>query len=187
LLKDQTQKILETIEAQKSEKEALSAKRRRDLKTLEQNIVLEVNNQSESYFETGTQISNGFDDRAGGLRSEILLEKKERDNNTANLYSSISDEISLIQGELFAERKNREEAYDKIIKKLGLEVLRLNDTLNQEKKIREESHNQLRSMLVGMKTRLTSSLEAERRSRQSNQDFLFKLLEETVSKVAGEI
>ena len=58
--------------------------------------------------------------------------------------------------------------------------------LNQEKKVREESHGQLKSMLVGMKSRLHGMVETERRNRQGNQDFLFKLLEETVSKVSDE-
>lgn len=159
LLKDQTQKIVDTIEAQKSEKDELAAKRRRDLKNLEQNIILEINTQSENYLDTGNQISQNFDEKAGGLRSDVLNDKKEREANTNGIFSTISDEVSLIQGELFAERKNREEAYDKIIKKLGLEVLRLNDTLNQEKKIREETHGQLRSMLAGMKSRLQGALE----------------------------
>lgn len=159
LLKDQTQKIVDTLEAQRTEKEELAAKRRKDLKTLEQNINLEINSQSDNYLETGGMINQNFDDKANGLRSDVLNHRKEREANTNSIFSTVSDEVSLIQGELFAERKNREEAYDKIIKKLGLEVLRLNDTLNQEKKIREETHGQLRSMLVGMKTRLHSALE----------------------------
>lgn len=150
---------MDTIEAQRNEKDELAAKRRKDLKTLEQHIILEINAQSECYLETGGQINQNFDDKANGLRTDVLNDRKEREANTNSIFSTVSDEVSLIQGELFAERKNREEAYDKIIKKLGLEVLRLNDTLNQEKKIREETHGQLRSMLVGMKTRLHSALE----------------------------
>lgn len=159
LLKEQTQKIVDTIEGQRAEKDELAAKRRKDLKSLEQNIHLEINAHSENYLETGAEISQNFDDKANALRSDVLNDRKERESNTNSIFSTVSDEVSLIQGELFAERKNREEAYDKIIKRLGLEVLRLNDTLNQEKKIREETHGQLRSMLVGMKTRLHSSLE----------------------------
>lgn len=159
LLKEQTQKIVDTIEAQKTEKDELAAKRRKDLKNLEQNIILEINAHSENYLETGSQISQNFDDKSGALRSDVLNDRKEREANTSSIFSTVSDEVSLIQGELFAERKNREEAYDKIIKKLGLEVLRLNDTLNQEKKIREETHSHLRSMLIGMKTRLHSAIE----------------------------
>ena len=44
IFKEQTQKIMETVESQKSEKEALSVKRRKEIKTLEQNILLEVDN-----------------------------------------------------------------------------------------------------------------------------------------------
>lgn len=159
LLKEQTQKIVDTIEAQRLEKDELAAKRRRDLKVLEQNIALEIQNHSENYLETGVQINQNFDEKSNALRSDVLNDRKEREANTTSIFSTVSDEVSLIQGELFAERKNREEAYDKIIKRLGLEVLRLNDTLNQEKKIREETHGQLRSMLVGMKTRLHGALE----------------------------
>lgn len=159
LLKEQTQKIIDTVESQKQEKDELAAKRRKDLKTLEQNIILEVNTHSENYLDTRNQISVNFDEKASALRGDVLNDRKERDVNTNAVFSTISDEISVIQGELFAERKNREEAYDKIIKKLGLEVLRLNDTLTQEKKIREETHSQLRGMLVGMKTRLQGAIE----------------------------
>lgn len=129
------------------------------MKTLEQNIILEVTNHTENYLDTRSLISHNFDEKGSGLRSDVLNDRKERDSNTNSVFSTISDDISVIQGELFAERKNREEAYDKIIKKLGLEVLRLNDTLTQEKKIREETHSQLRGMLVGMKTRLQGALE----------------------------
>jgi hypothetical protein len=161
LLREQTQKIIDTVEEQKTEKDELAAKRRRDLKNLEQNIILEVNTQSENYMDTGNQISQNFDDKANALRSDVLGDRKEREANTTGVFSTISDEVSLIQGELFAERKNREEAYDRIIKKLGLEVLRLNDTLNQEKKIREETHGGLRSMLAGMKSRLHGAVEVK--------------------------
>ena len=159
LLREQTQKIIDTVEEQKTEKDELAAKRRKNLKSLEQNIILEVNTQSENYIDTGNQISQNFDDKANALRGDVLGDRKEREANTTSIFSTISDEVSLIQGELFAERKNREEAYDKIIKKLGLEVLRLNDTLNQEKKIREDTHGNLRSMLAGMKSRLHGALE----------------------------
>lgn len=42
IFKEQTQKIIDTLESQKNEKEALGSKRRKELKTLEQNIVYEV-------------------------------------------------------------------------------------------------------------------------------------------------
>ena len=161
LLKDQTQKIIDTVEAQRNEKDELTEKRRKDLRNLEENIILEINSQTENYLVTGGQINQNFEEKAINLRSDVMSDRKDRETNTNSIFSSVSDEVSLIQGELFAERKNREEAYDKIIKKLGLEVLRLNDTLNQEKKIREETHSNIRSMLVGMKTRLHSSLEVD--------------------------
>ena len=159
LLKEQTQKLLESVEAQKADKDELAAKRKKELKALEQAVLGEIGTQSENYFEAGSKVHADFDDKSAHLRNELLADKKEREANTSALVASVSDEISLIQGELFAERKNREEAYDKIIKKLGLEVLRLNDTLNQEKKVREETHNQLRSMLAGMKIRLSGAAE----------------------------
>lgn len=161
LLKEQTQKILEGIESQRAEKEALAHKRRKELKSLEQNIILEVSTQTGNYYESGSIISQSFEEKTGALRNDVLTDRKERDATAANLLSNVSDQVSIIQGELFAEKKNREEAYDKVIKKLGLEVLRINDTLNQEKKIREESHNQLKSMLLSMRSRLTAGLEVD--------------------------
>lgn len=159
LLKEQTQKIIEGIESQRAEKEVMAQKRRKELKTLEQNIILEVTSQTGNYLESGSIISQSFEEKTGALRNDVLADRKERDATATNLLSNVSDQVSIIQGELFAEKKNREEAYDKVIKKLGLEVLRINDTLNQEKKIREESHNQLKSMLLSMRSRLTANLE----------------------------
>lgn len=159
LLKEQTQRVVETIDSHKSEKDELASKRKKDIKTLENSVLNQINGQTEHYYEAQNQLNSTFDQKSNALRTEIINDKKERESNVSNLYSNITDEISLLQGELFAERNNREESYDKLIKRLGLEVLRINDTLTQEKKIREESHNQLISSLSSMRNRMVHAIE----------------------------
>jgi len=134
LLKDQINKLQEGMATEIVAREILDDRKNKEIKLVETNIALELNEEKQIRKEMEQRILKKGDEKVYSLRVDVSKDQKSREDSIQRQMKEISDQTGHLQREIEEEKKTREEINEKLVKTIGDEILKLQEMLNVEKK-----------------------------------------------------
>ena len=125
-----------------------------------------------------------IDDRANGLRSDIMKLGYDRDESVTYIKDCIENDIPKLREAVAIEIKDKDEASNEIVKKINGECNIIQKKIMDNKKNNEKSEEAMLDMLKVMVKNIKGELHFERLERESTQESLITLLENTFSMLA---
>lgn len=186
-LKDSISKLQEQLANEHLSREIFSDKKAKEIKIVENNLILDINQEKQTRKETESKLAKIVDEKLFGLRLDLSKEKKIREESEETQLIEFADNIAKLQETLDVEMRTREDTYEKIIHMIGEDMQRCYNNLEVERKQREESHLVYEKAVEDMKNRIKQEVYKERKEREATEELLIKLLEETCRRVEGAL
>lgn len=183
MLADQTQRQFEGLQAMRVAREIHEERRRKELRMIESNVMLDINNASQARAE--------IESKSGELSNQILaehrqeLERHKAQFEKAHEQSSreLGDEVSRIGSILEEHRASRVEYGERIAAGLEAEFHKVQEAIVAEQKLRFEAEATMLKMVEDVCSRMRGEIQQERVEREAVQGKLLGLLEETCHRI----
>ena len=182
-LKGSLIKLQEQILKERESREILDDRKGKEVKLLENNLVIDINIEKASGKEASAKLNKITDEKIFEIKIELGKEKNIREETEEKRIEEFTNEISLLQEAVENESNNRENGYDKLLKKIKEEMNRMYDMIENQSKSREETHNAYTSLVDNLDQKVRQELLREKKERESTEETLIKLLEDTCSRV----
>jgi len=186
-LKDQIVKVQEGIMTEITNRELLDERKTKEIKLVENNIMLEVDSDKQSHREIQDRILQKTDEKVYGLRLDAAKEQKKIDEAVERQTQQIIDQLAGLRQDLEVERRSREENTEVLVSRLEEEINRFEEALDTERKVREETENVLFRMLEDINTKLQSEINKEKKNREVAEEQILTLLEDTCSRIETQL
>jgi len=187
MMMDQAQKLVESLQSMRVQRELQEERRQQELRFLENNVQQDLAKSSEDRRDFQLRLEERsdkfFQERHEALR-RLRGSAPEQDTDTCNeLAQRLGHEVYRIGGSLEEQRDAREEYGERIQASLQAEFQKVEDAVLAERDLRHEAQHTMQRMVQDVCMRIHGEVQQERETREAVQGRLLGLLEETCSRI----
>mmetsp|Transcript_124282 Transcript_124282/g.264874 ORF Transcript_124282/g.264874 Transcript_124282/m.264874 type:complete len:245 (-) Transcript_124282:54-788(-) len=183
MLGDQTQRLLEGLQAMRVAREIHEERKLKELRMLESNVMLDLSKASQERRALGARIEEAgamcLGEQCEALRDDL----RQRDAACEACAREIGEETQRLATALEELRSARAEYGERIVQSLEAEFQRVHEAIVTEQKLRFEAEGTMLRMVEDVCSRMRGEVQRERQQREAVQGKLLGLLEETCNRI----
>lgn len=183
MLVDQTQRLLEGLQAMRVAREIHDERRLKELRIAETNALLDLSKAAQEREEMEARAEEVAAAVVAEQREEIRRDFARRDAVHEDYAREIGDEVKRLAVILEEQRSTRIEYCERIVQSLEAEFQKVHEAIVAEQKLRFEAEGTMLRMVEDFCTRIRGEIRQERSQREAVQGKLLGLLEDTCNRI----
>lgn len=185
MLGDQTQRLLEGLQAMRVAREIHDERRSKEIRMIENNLQLDLQNSRQARKEIEGRAEDIASARITELHDEMRRERLSSQTVQEDYTREIGEEVRRLTSILEEQRSCRSEYGDRIVASLEAEFQKVQEAVVAEQKLRFEAEGMMLRMVEDVCSRMRGEIQQERSDREAVQGKLLGLLEDTCNRIEG--
>mmetsp|Transcript_36794 Transcript_36794/g.78122 ORF Transcript_36794/g.78122 Transcript_36794/m.78122 type:complete len:304 (+) Transcript_36794:176-1087(+) len=188
LIQDQVQKLGETLQSMRVQRQLQDDRTHQELRYLETNAEQDLSRTAADRHD----FENRLEERIGKFFEDLRRNRPSaaaqlaEDRSVADSVSEhVGHEVHRLSGMIREQRGAREGYGDRIEQSLEAEFHKVQEAIDAEQALRLEAQKTIERMVQDVSTRIRAEIRQERDARETVQNRLLGLLEETCSRIEG--
>lgn len=183
LAQHDAEKTINSLAMAKSTYCLINSKLTKKLSLQSSKTSLELNKLAKNTEDFEDRIENHLDDEFCSLKLDLKKQSKDREKDYKLSHNRLNEGISAIAKIVEGEQKDRQRKTEDIIENVSKGFEDFDIALKKLKEERLSRNSFLWKMFEEMQNHLEEEISLEQQKRRQTEDALFKLFEETCSKV----
>jgi len=179
----QGEKVAVQLLAHADSLDVLNEVRIKELKELEENVISELELESQKGKVSQQQMLRGIDDKTNSFRHEVAAERQKTSDTMAAHHQEVEMKVNALHEGIENEKKTRKEENETIIRKVSSQINKIQETLIKEKKIRQDTEDFLFKSLEDLNKKFQYQVKTEQDNREKSEEQMIRLLDEACSKL----
>lgn len=183
LLSDQTQRLLEGLQAMRVAREIHDERRQKELRLVESNAHLDVSKAAQERRELEARMEELSSSSVAEALEGFRREDRRREAQRKDVARELQDETRRLAAMLEEQRASRIEYGERVAESLEAEFCKVEEALAAEQKLRCEAEGGMARMVEDVRRKMSWEIQTERSQREAVQGKLLGLLEETCNRI----
>eukprot|EP00927_Polykrikos_kofoidii_P057672 TRINITY_DN51839_c0_g1_i1.p1 TRINITY_DN51839_c0_g1~~TRINITY_DN51839_c0_g1_i1.p1 ORF type:complete len:297 (+),score=62.22 TRINITY_DN51839_c0_g1_i1:132-1022(+) len=183
MLADQTQRHLESLQALRVAREIQEERRRKEMRMVENNVMLDLNSAKQARAELESRIDDVSKQHVAAHQQELARQREQFQKTHDDHSREIGGEIVRISAALDEHRVARVECGERIAAGLESEFNKVQEAILTEQKLRFDAESTMLKMVEDVCSRIRGEIHQERLEREAVQGKLLSLLEESTNRI----
>jgi len=183
MLADQTQRLLEGLQAMRVAREIHEERRLKEIRMMENNLQLDLQSARQARKEIETRAEDLASSRIAELGDELRRERLAHESVQEEYTREIGEEVRRLTAILEDQHKTRTEYGDRIVASLEGEFVKVQQAVHDEERRRYEAEGTMLRMVEDMCSGMRGEIQQERNEREAVQGKLLTLLEDTCNRI----
>jgi len=183
LLSDQTQRLLEGLQAMRVAREIHDERRQKELRLVESNAQLDVSRVAQERRELEARVDELGSSCLAEAVEEFRREERRREAQRKEVACELEDETRRLGAMLEEQRTFRIECGERVAESLEAELCKVEEAISAEQQLRCDAEETMARMVEDVRRKISWEIQHESTQRQAVQGKLLGLLEETCNRI----
>lgn len=183
MLSDQTQRLVEGLQAMRVAREIHEERRLKEIRMMENNLQLDLQSARQARKEIECRAEDLASSRLEELGNEMRRERLAHESVQEEYTREIGEEVRRLTAILEDQHKTRTEYGDRIVSSLEAEFGKVQQAILDEERQRYEAEGTMLRMVEDMCSGMRGEIQQERDEREAVQAKLLTLLEDTCHRI----
>lgn len=183
MLADQTQRLVEGLQAMRVAREIHEERRLKEIRMMENNLQLDLQSARQARKEIECRAEDLASNRLSELGDELRRERLAHESVQEEYTREIGEEVRRLTAILEDQHRTRTEYGDRIVTSLEGEFGKVQQSILDEERRRYEAEGTMLRMVEDMCSGMRGEIQQERTEREAVQAKLLTLLEDTCNRI----
>lgn len=183
MLADQTQRLVEGLQAMRVAREIHDERRLKEIRMIENSLQLDLQSARQARKEIENRAEELAATRLAELGDELRRERLAHETAQEEYTREIGEEVRRLTAILEDQRSSRMEYGERIVASLEAEFQKVQEAVHDEERRRYEAEGTMLRMVEDMCSGMRGEIKQEREEREAVQGKLLCLLEDTCSRI----
>lgn len=183
LLSDQTQRLLEGLQAMRVAREIHEERRLKELRLVESNAHLDVGRAATDRRELEARVDELGSRALADALEDFRRDERRREQQRKEVTRELEDGTARLAGMLEEQRASRVEYGERVAESLEGQLRKVEEALVAEQRLRCDAEESMGRMVEDVRHKMSLEIQHERSQREAVQGKLLGLLEETCNRI----